>query len=382
MLAGPRLGLFYAAIFLLVGIQLPFWPVWLAGRGLDASEIGLVLGSALWLKVAGNPLAGIAADRSGRQRLVMIGLAAANLAGFLLFLPALGFWSLFAINALTTAAFSALMPLGDNLAITTAYDQKLDYGRIRVWGSIAFILGSLGAGALIAGRPSEIVLTLLIGASALNLIACLQLPGRPRPPADTPRGAWRLLVLDRRLLLFLAATAAIQTSHSVYYGFGTLHWRSLGYDGETIGLLWAEGVIAEIALFTLGAKLVERLGPARLLILAGSAAIVRWGLTAEAVQLPALLALQLLHALTFGAAHLAAMHFLARALPPELSATGQSLYSVIVSGIGSGLVMALSGRLYAAFGAEAYLGMAALGGLGALAGWRLDKAWNGGKLRV
>ncbi len=382
MLVGPRLGLFYAAIFLLVGIQLPFWPVWLAGRGLGASEIGLVLGSALWLKVFINPLAGVLADRSGRLRLVMVGFAIANLAGFVLFVPAYGFWSLFAINALTTAASSALMPLGDNLAITTAYDLKLDYGRIRVWGSVSFILGSLGAGALVAGQPSEIVLALLIGASGLNLVACLQLPGRLRPPGRGMRGSWRRMLLDPRLLLFLAAATAIQTSHSVYYGFGTLHWRSLGYSGETIGVLWAEGVIAEIALFTLGAPLVERLGPARLLVLAGSAGIVRWGLTAEAVQLPALLVLQLLHALTFGAAHLAAMHFLARALPPELSATGQSLYSVIVSGIGSGLVMALSGRLYAQIGAEAYLAMATLCGLGALAGWRLDRAWNGGKLRV
>ncbi len=336
----------------------------------------------LWLKVFINPLAGVLADRSGRLRLVMVGLAVTNFAGFVLFVPAQGFWSLFAINALTTAAFSALMPLGDNLAITTAYDLKLDYGRIRVWGSVSFILGSLGAGALVAGQPSEIVLVLLIGASGLNLVACVQLPGRSRPPGRGIGGSWRRMLFEPRLLLFLAAATAIQTSHSVYYGFGTLYWRSLGYSGETIGVLWAEGVIAEIALFTLGAPLVERLGPARLLVLAGSAGIVRWGLTAETEQLPALLALQLLHALTFGAAHLAAMHFLARALPPELSATGQSLYSVIVSGIGSGLVMALSGRLYAQIGAEAYLAMAALCGLGALAGWRLDQAWNGGKLRI
>jgi PPP family 3-phenylpropionic acid transporter len=382
MLAAPRLGLFYAAIFLLAGIQLPFWPVWLAGRGLGASEIGLVLGSALWLKVAVNPLIGLLADRSGRLRLVMVGLGLVNFAGFVLFLPAHGFWSLFAINALTTAAFSALMPLGDNLAITTAYELELDYGRIRLWGSVSFILGSLGAGALVSGQPSEIVLVLLIGAAGLNLLACMQLPGRPRAPAPDRGASWRQLLRDRRLLLFLAAAAAIQTSHSVYYGFGTLYWTSLGYDGSTIGILWAEGVIAEIVLFALGARLVARLGPARLLVLAGAAGIVRWGLTAEAVQLPALLALQLLHALTFGAAHLAAMHFLARTLPPALSATGQSLYSVTVAGLGSGLVMAASGRLYAASGAGAYLAMAALAGLGALAGWRLEQSWNGGKLRV
>lgn len=383
MPAAPRLALFYAAIFLLVGIQLPFWPVWLAGRGLSPAEIGVVLASALWVKVIANPLAGSLADRSGSRRGLMIALAAANLAGFLLFLPSYGFASLLTVNLVTSAAFSALLPLGDNLTLTIAYERKLDYGRMRVWGSISFIAASLGAGALLASRPSELVLVLLIGAASLNLLACLQLPAHSFTRAQAFGESWRRwrrLLLDRRQLLFLAAATAIQASHSTYYAFGTLHWRSLGYSGRTIGWLWAEGVIAEIALFAFGAPLVSRLGPARLLVLGGLGGVVRWGLTAGAIALPSLLALQVLHALTFGAAHLAAMHFMARALPPELSATGQSLYSATVSGIGFGLVMAGSGPLYAAFGADSYLGMAALAGCGALAAWQLGRKWHGERL--
>jgi len=98
---------------------------------------------------------------------------------------------------------------------------------------------------------------------------------------------------------------------------------------------------------------------------------------AGAVSLPLLLAVQLLHALTFGAAHLGAMHFMARALPAQWSATGQSLYAATVSGIGFGLVMAASGTLYAAFGAGAYLAMAALAGSGAVAGIALGRIWRG-----
>jgi PPP family 3-phenylpropionic acid transporter len=380
MFVAPRLALFYAAVFFLVGIQLPFWPVWLAGRGLSPSEIGLVLATALWLKVFSNPLAGLLADRSGKRRAVMIGLGAANLAGFLLFVPAYGFWSLLAINALTTATFSALMPLGDNLTLAIAQEQRLDYGRIRVWGSISFIAAALGAGAVLSSRPSEMVLAILIGAAGLNLLACAQLPPHEFGGARAPGHVWRALLIDRRQLLFLAAASAIQASHSVYYAFGTLHWKALGYSGETIGVLWSEGVIAEIVLFAFGAKLVAALGPSRLLVLAGVAGMVRWGFAAEAVALPALLVLQILHALTFGAAHLAAMHFLSRALPPALSATGQSLYSATVSGVGFGLVMAGTGTLYAAFGAQAYLAMAGLAALGALAGWGLGRVWRGERL--
>jgi PPP family 3-phenylpropionic acid transporter len=94
MSVAPRLALFYAGVFFFVGIQLPFWPVWLAGRGLSVSEIGVVLAAALWVKVIVNPLAGLLADRTGRRRGVMILLAATNLAGFLLFVPTHGLWPL------------------------------------------------------------------------------------------------------------------------------------------------------------------------------------------------------------------------------------------------------------------------------------------------
>jgi PPP family 3-phenylpropionic acid transporter len=380
MSVAPRLALFYAGVFFLVGIQLPFWPVWLAGRGLSVSEIGVVLAAALWVKVIVNPLAGLLADRTGRRRGVMILLAATNLAGFLLFVPTHGLWPLLLINALTTTAASSLMPLGETIALAIVYERRLDYGRIRLWGSISFIAGSLGAGMLIARGTSEIVLSLLIGAAALNLLACTQLPAPRIKRSRLKRAGWHRLLLDRRQLLFLLAATAIQASHSVYYGFGTLHWTARGYSSETIGWLWAEGVIAEIALFAYGAPLLARLGPARLLVLAGGAGVLRWTLMGGDVSLPLLLAVQLLHALTFGAAHLGAMHFMARALPEEWSATGQSLYSATVSGLGFGLVMAVSGQLYAALGANSYLVMAVIAAIGALAALMLDRRWHGERL--
>ncbi|HEX3499549.1 MAG TPA: MFS transporter, partial [Stellaceae bacterium] len=259
MQIAARLAAFYAAAFFLVGIQLPFWPIFLAGRGLSAGEIGLVLAAALWIKVLVNPLSGLLADRSLRRRGVMILLAAINFGGFLLFLPIHGLWPLLLVNALTTTAASSLLPLGETLALGIVYAKQLDYGRIRLWGSVSFILGSLGAGAVVTPAASEIVLTLLIGAAALNVLACLQMP----PPVGTPRrvvrGDWRRLLLDKRQLLFLAAATAIQASHSVYYGFGTLNWYALGYSPQSISWLWAEGVVAEIALFAAGARLLARL---------------------------------------------------------------------------------------------------------------------------
>ena len=152
----------------------------------------------------------------------------------------------------------------------------------------------------------------------------------------------------------------------MYYAFGTLHWRAVGYSDAVIGWLWAEGVIAEIILFAFGGALVRRLGPARLIVLAGMAGIVRWSATGLSDALPVLVMVQALHAFTFGAAHLGAIYFIARTVPPALSATAQSLYSAAVMGLGLGLAILASGSLYAAFGGKAYFAMAALGALGSV----------------
>src|SRR5690348_18204652 len=125
MYVSLRFSLFYAAAFLAVGIQMPYWPVWLTSRGLDASEIALLLAAGLWVKVTTNPLAGIIADRSGRRRPLMIGLCLASLAGFVLLIPARGIVPIFALGLATSAFLSALVPLGDNLAIAASMQQGL-----------------------------------------------------------------------------------------------------------------------------------------------------------------------------------------------------------------------------------------------------------------
>src|SRR3546814_10848843 len=99
-----------------------------------------------------------------------------------------------------------------------------------------------------------------------------------------------------------------------------------------IGLLWAEGVIAEVLLFACGAKVVQRLGPARMLLLGALAGVVRWTLLAASTDLAVLFAAQALHAFTFGAAHLGAIAFIARAAPAGLSATAQTLYTTLAMG--------------------------------------------------
>jgi PPP family 3-phenylpropionic acid transporter len=365
-----RLGAFYAAVFLVVGIQLPFWPVWLAGRGLEPQQIAFVFAAAIWAKVIATPALGALADRFGRSRAVMVALAAVAMVGYAALWPAVGFWPILALNLLAGVAQSALMPLGDSITLAAVRSDGLDYGRVRVWGSVSFILAAVASGWALAYAPPAMlvgneVLLLVLLASAVLFFACLAIP-----PGAAPRGGrsrWAALAGfagDRRFWLFVVSAAALQASHQLYYGFGTLYWRELGFSDGVIGALWAEGVVAEIVLFWFSRQLVARLGPLGLMALGGVAGILRWSLIGILPGLGAAALLQLLHAGTFGASHLGAMHFMARSVPPHAAASAQSLYAALSAGLGSGLVMLAAGWLYTAYGGQAYPFMALLSAAG------------------
>lgn len=364
MPAPVRLAFYYATVFALGGVQLPFWPAWLAGRGLSAGEIGTLLALGQWIKLAANPLAGTLADRSAAPQRVMLALSLGAAAGYVLLLPAQGFAALLLLGTLSAACLSGLQPLGDHVALAAAGTGAFDYGRVRLWGSLGFILATLLAGRAVAALGAASVGPLLVAAAALLVLACAGLPAARGAGRKLRRPSWRALARPP-FLVFLAAASLIQGSHAVYYGFGTLHWQRLGIGDGTIALLWSEGVVAEILLFYWNAPLLRRLGPRGLLVLGGGAGALRWGATAFAAGVPALALLQLLHAFTFGAAHLGAMHFLARHLPAEQAATAQALYAAAVGGIGQGLLMLLAGALYGALGGLAFLAMAAAAAAGA-----------------
>jgi MFS transporter, PPP family, 3-phenylpropionic acid transporter len=130
------------------------------------------------------------------------------------------------------------------------------------------------------------------------------------------------------LLLLLAAGLA-QASHAVFYTFGTLHWRALGLSTAWSGTLWAISIVAEVALFAYSAAVVRRIGPAQLIVLGAGAAVIRWFIMGLDPPLSLLLPLQILHALTFGATHIGAIHCLGRAVPETQAGTAQALYSFL-----------------------------------------------------
>ena len=381
-----RLSAFYAAIFLVAGTHMPFLPVWLDWRGLSAAEISTIFSAPYFIRLIVTPSVAFLADRLGNHRGVVIGLAW----GALLSLGAMAmqrsFWPILFASMLFTLFWSTIMPLTETVAMAGVRAAGLDYGRMRLWGSVSFIAASFGGGFIVDWKGPPAALGIIMAGSAATLAVAYLLP-RPQLRAELATPGPRLSLADAMRLirnplfvLFLIAIGAEQASHAVFYLFGTLHWRAQGYSTGMAGVLWAVAVIAEIGVFAYSGWCVARVGVLGLLLLGAGAGILRWTLMAFDPPLAVQLALQLLHAFTYGAAHLGAIHFIARAVPDAQAGTAQALYATVTSGVAMGLAMAGSGPLYAGYGGGAYLLMAALAVVALVTTWLLRKRWDGGVL--
>jgi len=364
---GVRLALFYAGLFVGFGIQLPFFPVWLKAKGLDAEVIGLVLAAPMLVRILAVPVAARIVDRRGALRHGLIAGSCGAAMGYALVGGAHGFFAILAAVALASALAAPTLPLADAYALKGLGLRGRAYGPVRLWGSAAFIAANLGAGFASGYMAPTGYIWLMVAAFAATAIVSFGL--RPLWPGGTPEPAAprrrRRLLPTPGFLAVAAAASLVQASHAVYYGFSTLDWTAKGLSGTAIGALWALGVAAEIVLFAFSARLPAALGPRGLLAIGAAGAAVRW--TAMAFDPPAglLPLLQCLHGLSFGASFLGAVQFIARSAPDGEAATAQADLSTIQA-----VVMAaatgLSGVLYGHFGSLAYGAMAACAVLGGI----------------
>ena len=370
----PRLALFYAAFFVASGLMLPFFPLWLAAKGLDAAAIGIVLAAAQFLRLGAIPAGTRLADRRGTLKGPLVAAALASVAGIALVACADGFAAILAVYVLATLVAAPILPLGDAYALKGLALRGLSYGPVRLWGSVAFMAANLGGGLMLAWlAPVNLIWPILIGYAAIAAAALVLIPlpqALPRTAGEAGHGHLR----DPAFLTVMAAASVVQASHAVYYGFSTLDWSAHGLSGARIGALWALGVAAEIVLFALSSRL-PALAPTTLIALGAAGAVLRW--SAMAFDPPAALlpALQVLHALSFGATHLGTMAYLSRAAPEGSRAAAQGDVAT-ASGVAMAAAIALSGALYLSYGSAAYAAMAVMavvGGMLALVAGRLGR---------
>lgn len=364
-----RIIFYYVAMFGTVGVLQPYLPTLLEARGLGATEIGIVMAVLTWTRVVVNPVAAHVADVTGRRkRLALIATTGACI-GFAWLTGAYGFWGVLAALAFASACQGPVLPVGENLCLLTIRARGLEYGQLRAWGSVAFIAVSMAAGFWLETSPKDHIAWMLVLGWLVILASVACLPDLRAPASEDRARGFRAmpafaLLKDGRFRLLLAASAANMSAHAVLTGFSTIHWLKAGISESQIGYLWSIGVVAEIALFWASAPIVRRLGPGWLLALGAAGGVIRWTGLGLTTDFWAILALQSLHGLTFGAAHLGAMTYLQRHVPAEISASGQALYSALGMGVAMALMLPVAGWLYSEYEAGAYFAMAGLAGIG------------------
>jgi len=258
----------------------------------------------------------------------------------------------------SSLAFTPLMPLAETYALKGLAARGRTYGPVRLWGSAAFVLGSVAAGFATDLIPARNLIWLIAAASLIAAVAAFALgPVHTKLPAVNKEGPHVNLLRDPAFIAVLVAASLIQSSHAVYYGFSALQWREAGLGGTAIAALWGLGVVAEIVLFALQARLPSLFQPPVLLMVGAVGSALRWTLMAFNPPVTLLAALQLLHAASFGATHIGTLGFIADKAPPGQGATAQGYIAVALGTAMAGTTV-LSGVLYGAFGSLAYTAMA------------------------
>jgi MFS transporter, PPP family, 3-phenylpropionic acid transporter len=381
-----RMALFYGALFVIYGMHTPYMPVWLDWRGLSASEISAVMAAPFFLRLLITPVVALAADRNGNHRRILIALAWISAGIALALSEAATFWPILALAVPLVICNSTIMPLTETVAMSGVRRFGADYGRMRLWGSLTFIAASFAGGVAVAQYGGGAGIWLVVLGCVVTVVAAHLLPDPPHDVAQKIHAPFwsatepAMLLKKPAFVAFLAVAGLIQAAHATFLTFGTLIWQSQGLSGGWIGALWAIGVFAEVVLFAVSGWLVSRFGPVRLLIMGAAASILRWAAMAIDPSLPLLVPLQVLHGVTYGAAHIGAIHFINQAVPRQAAGSAQALYATVAAGLAMGIATLAAGAIYASYGSLSYLAMAGIAIAALVAGYRLQGMWTGGML--
>ena len=372
-----RLAWVYGTIFFIVGLQTAYLPAWLLARGMTEAGIGIILSIPMLVRVVTTPLITFGADRFQRQRQTMVVLAWGVLASVTALAFAHSFIAILLAMICVATFWTTVMPMTEALTMRGVRALGLEYGHIRLWGSLTFIAASLVGGWVLGRFGAEPVVPMMIAAAVALVLASHVILRAPFPTHQDEREAGAAkriefrdvvaLLTDNRFLFLFVASGVAQATHAVYYAFGTIHWQSIGMPTTLIGVLWAIGVIAEIALFLIAGRVLRWVGSAQLICLGAIAGMVRWGITSFDPSFGVLCGVQVLHGLTFGATHLGAVHLIADLAGDDRAATAQGLHSTFAAGIFMAAAIAASGPLYRSLNGGAYLAMMGLSLVAAIA---------------
>lgn len=361
------LAAFYATLFGVTGVHLPFFTVWLKAVGIDATWIGIITAVPPVTRFTVLPLVTATAERRQMLRGAIIAAGFATALGFVVIGMQRQPFLVLAAYALTCCVWTPMVPLTDAYALRGVRQYGLSYGPLRLWGSAAFAACALGSGFLLRYVAEVDLIWIVMAMTGLGAMVALTLrPLEPPASATSQTAGAQQLLRNPGFLAIIVSSALIQGSHGAYYIFASIAWQQAGFSGLTIAALWVLGVAAEIVLFALSPRFT--LSSATLVVIAGASAALRWAIIAQDPPLPILAVVQLGHALSFGLTQVGIMGLMVRHVPGHVMARGQG-YLTACGGIVASVTAIVSGMVYARYGLGVYDMMAAMAATGGLVMW-------------
>lgn len=349
---------YYLLHFAAIGITLPFLPAFFRSLQLSGTEIGLLLAMNPLLAMLAPPLWGYLADRTGRSDRVLTGIALGACLGFVPLVALQRFGPLAAACAAYAFFASSISTVIDSLTLRRVEVEGGSFSRIRLFGSVGFVLSSTAFGVMVSEvdvRAVWVALGLMVSAFAWTF--AIRSRTAPAPPSH-PLGALKLL-RERDVAVLLASTALHWIACAPFHGSFAIHVTALGLPPSVVGLGAGLGVVAEIGVMLLYPRLFARMQPRLLLSLSFAASAARWLLMSVVDRGAPLVWLQLLHGLTFGAFYTASVSYLASRVPPHLRSSGQALYVAVTFGVGGLVGYTVAGVGYDALGGHRLFAVAA-----------------------
>lgn len=358
-----RLGGYYFFYYATVGAFMPYWSPYLEARGFTATQIGIAFALSGVSRATMPFLWGWLGDHSGQRMRLVRQSSLASLLLFMLIPFAEGVWAITLAMLAYNLFWQALLSQFEAVTLAHLEHSKGDYSRVRLWGSVGFVVAVLSLGPLL-DLWGILPLPWLVGVLFAGMVVASYLVPEtvvPAHDADAPIANIGKVIRRPEVIALLLACLCSQMSFAPYYNFFTLFLERHGHARSVAGVLWAVAVVAEIVLFIYMSQLIAKVGARRLLLVALITTVLRWlGTVWLADSISALVVIQLSHALTFGAYHACAMHYLFRLFPARLQGRGQAIYNACAYGIGGSLGSIGAGTIWDHVRPEATFLVAAL----------------------
>lgn len=363
-----KLSSFYFLYYVAVGAWVPYWPLYLHTQGYTPAQIGMVLAACGLVRVVVPVGWGWIMDRSGRRMAWIAGGMAISTVLFAL-LPFTSSFKWLLWGHVAYAIFwNVALPPFDVVTLNHLARTGQDYARIRLWGSVGFILAVAALGPILDLTGVGPVPWVIVAGMAGMVWLSLRIPDvHDHRPHDAALGGFIARAKQPAVLALLGACFLSQLSFAPFYGFFSLYLEQHAYTRGVIGALWALGVIAEVIVFLFSGRIIRRFGARPVLIATLLSSALRWLLLALFVDVPWLLATsQLLHFMSFAVYHAVTVHYIHELFPGRLQGRGQALLAAVSFGLGGAVGSLLGGAGWETLGPKGvYLGATVVALIGA-----------------